>query len=609
MTRNLFDQLWNEGREKAERLIPWHRLSPYLGALKLATIRAEMRKKNLHDTSEVGAGAPEPARPAPRPEQLYARTADGTFNDLRCPHMGAAGTRFGRNFPLERVYPEGTPSLLEPSPREVSRKLLARDTFKPAASLNVLAAAWIQFMTHDWFSHGPNVTENPVQIPLAKDDDWPDRTMRIARTAPDPTRTPGDSSAPPTYINHVTHWWDASQIYGSDQATIDRIRAGAEHGKIRIQDDGLLPLDPSGIDRTGFQESWWLGLALLTNVFVREHNAICDHLRAEYPGWSADELFLRARLINSALLAKIHTVEWTVAILNHPTLEISMNGNWWGLAGEKLKLSYGRVSDSELISGIPGSPTDHFGVPFSLTEEFASVYRLHPLVPDDFELRSLASDRLLERLTLPEIVGAKARAVEESFKGGTGADERGLEDLYYSFGTSHPGAVTLHNYPHALRDLTTQDGQHVDLAAIDIFRDRERGVPRYNDFRELCGKPRLESIDELTDNAVWREEIRELYANDIDRVDLMVGLYAEPVPEGFGFSDTAFRIFILMASRRLNSDRFLSQDFKPEIYTELGIDWVQKNTMASVLLRHFPRLTPALLDVENAFAPWRRQSR
>lgn len=32
----------------------------------------------------------------------------------------------------------------------------------------------------------------------------------------------------------------------------------------------------------------------------------------------------------------------------------------------------------------------------------------------------------------------------------------------------------------------------------------------------------------------------------------MIGLVAEPKPEGFGFSDTAFRIFILMASRRLN---------------------------------------------------------
>ena len=63
-----------------------------------------------------------------------------------------------------------------------------------------------------------------------------------------------------------------------------------------------------------------------------------------------------------------------------------------------------------------------------------------------------------------------------------------------------------------------------------------------------------------------------MYNNDIDKVDLMTGLYAEPLPEGFGFSDTAFRIFILMASRRLKSDRFFTDDFVPEIYTEFGLD-------------------------------------
>lgn len=53
----------------------------------------------------------------------------------------------------------------------------------------------------------------------------------------------------------------------------------------------------------------------------------------------------------------------------------------------------------------------------------------------------------------------------------------------------------------------------------------------------------VRSFEELTDKPVWAEEIRRVYDNDIDRVDLVVGLYAEPLPRGFGFSDTAFRIF------------------------------------------------------------------
>lgn len=96
----------------------------------------------------------------------------------------------------------------------------------------------------------------------------------------------------------------------------------------------------------------------------------------------SDQIFDTARLINCALMAKIHTVEWTPAILKHPSLQIGMNANWWGLAGENLTKLMGRLSkDNEIVSGIPGSGVDQDGVPFSITEEFVSVYRLHSLIP------------------------------------------------------------------------------------------------------------------------------------------------------------------------------------------------------------------------------------
>lgn len=106
-------------------------------------------------------------------------------------------------------------------------------------------------------------------------------------------------------------------------------------------------------------------------------------------GWSnfvfRDQIFDKARLTNCALMAKIHTVEWTPAILAHPALKIAMNANWWGLAGESLNKLVGRISKtSEAISGIPGSGAGQDGVPYSLTEEFVSVYRMHSLVPGKY---------------------------------------------------------------------------------------------------------------------------------------------------------------------------------------------------------------------------------
>ena len=86
---------------------------------------------------------------------------------------------------------------------------------------------------------------------------------------------------------------------------------------------------------------------------------------------------------------------------------------------------------------------------------------------------------------------------------------------------------------------------------------------------------------------------------------VLVGLMAEPLPKGFGCSETAFRIFNLMASRRLKSDRFLSKDYTPEVYTKAGFEWVEGTSMIDVLLRHFPKLKPAVAGIESAFHPWK----
>jgi hypothetical protein len=55
------------------------------------------------------------------------------------------------------------------------------------------------------------------------------------------------------------------------------------------------------------------------------------------------------------------------------------------------------------------------------------------------------------------------------------------------------------------------------------------------------------SFGELTDYPVWADELEGLRRPRTRR--LMLGMFAEPKPFGFAFSDTPFRIFILMASR------------------------------------------------------------
>lgn len=590
--------------QAVDRSIGWHRLPTALGLPVLIGLREQLRAENLYD---VGAGAPHAKTPT-EPTDLNVRTVTGYGNDLDNPLMGAVGSRFGRNVPPTRAYPEESARLLEPNPRLISRRLLTRDRFRPATTLNVLAAAWIQFEVHDWVSHG-TAKQNPWEIPLEEDDPWtknpepsqppaPGRSMSINRTEPDPT--PG-GYGPPSFVTQDSHWWDASQIYGSTQGFADAIRG--PRGRLLIDELGLPPDEKirSHIDANGAAANFWVGLAILHSLFMREHNAICTKLETEYRGMSDQQLYDTARLVNAALIAKIHTIDWTPAIIAHPTTVRAMHANWFGLLGERWSRRFGRVGTSTLLNGIPGSATQLHGVPYSLTEEFVAVYRMHPLIPDNFTFRSAFDDSVLAQHTLPDLGMAEVR---------TRLSETSMEDLLYSFGRANPGALSLHNFPHHLQHLLKagsdkKAAEFVDLAVIDIMRTRERGVPRYNEFRRLFHLKPASSFEDLTDDPAVAEELRQIYT-DIEQVDLMIGLYAEPKPKGFGFSDTAFRVFVLMASRRLEGDRFFTSDFHPDIYTRAGIEWVRKNTMRTVLLRHFPSLTPALRDVANPFAPWTR---
>src|SRR5438874_11555799 len=198
--------------------------------------------------------------------------------------MGSTRQPFARNVQLEATYPDLRKNelarnrhgdrlgLLKPDPQVISRKLFTRAQsqpdkcrgghglpgyspeaqcdYKKAPFFNVLAAFWIQFMTHDWFSHldeGHNTPDymsvgcssqkvNGVETPLtpaeiARLGCRPSDAMERAYVA-DADR-PGTfmagnrsyyTRAPKTFRNTNTAWWDASQIYGFDALSRARVK-------------------------------------------------------------------------------------------------------------------------------------------------------------------------------------------------------------------------------------------------------------------------------------------------------------------------------------------------------------------------------------------------
>ncbi len=636
------------------------------GLLVLSKVRKGLLANNLHDPhlSWDSYGKADCSSDAAR----RYRSADGSCTDMANPMVGAAGTAFGRNVPPEYIDKKATENLMTPNPSDVSKVMFTRDEFKPVPFLNMLAAAWIQFMNHDWLTHGKNVEGNPYQVAGAG------AASEVERTKVNPHDARQYKPAfGKTTLNDVTHWWDGSQIYGSSLDELKPMRA-FRRGKMKtVTENGreLLPADMTlniasnkqgrGRELTGFRDNWWLGLSLLHSLFVKEHNAIADMLLKKHvspgskPGtfiWrerkfkpknllnlknlketfvkttnfdserALDEhVFQTARLINAAVMAKIHTVEWTPAILPNETLSTAMHANWYGLANPKTwskglsKLSglpnktdwFGATKSGYLIGGVVGDTRNDFGVPFSITEEFTSVYRLHSLLPENLNIRTLRNPSQVEAVPFIESRNEKAYEIMKNHE---------LKDLFYSFGTQNPGQLVLNNYPKFMQNLDIKGHGKMDLGMVDVLRDRERGVPRYNQFRRAIGLkpirtyedffPGGRAVDERQKNIV--ANLTNIYGpQNVEMIDLLVGTLAEEVrPSKFGFGETMFQIFIVMASRRLMADRFYTDNYSAEYYTKAGLDWIdEQGTLAKVIARHMPETAPKMVGIESAFNPWK----
>ncbi len=624
----------------------WHiqptRIQQLLG---LADMRDKLDKFNLHDAYSKGQVLVD----CSSPEKKSYRQADGTCNDLKNTVMGAKGQRLSRNVKdLSTLPREVDEKAMEfPNPLLISRELLSRptrnkndDSYDHARGLNVIAAAWIQFETHDWFNHGQNMNDVTLfsawNFTDAKAGPFDLSRLILPRTKLDTTRT-YDNVGYPTYTNDVTHWWDGSQIYGSESALqqCDHGTPGpnslreCKSGRIKLEGANLLPFDVSADkELTGFNQNWWIGLSFLHTLFTRNHNSIAQQLQAKYPSWDDEKLFQIARLVNAAVMAKIHTVEWTPGILANKTLDLAMNANWYGLEKDLELKKHGdlptvgwlsetckwfkKKSESvqkfcDVAGGLVGGKRDLHGAAFSMTEEFAAVYRLHSLLPENIEMQTPQGVQKIAMLNLRD--GNARRSLEKY----------GVATVAKSMGRQNPGSLTIRNFPRFLRNIKIEvpgakgilPSLDFDMAAVDIIRDRERGIPRYNEFRRQV---QLLPIRDFTDlmpqdtaaNREITEKMRQIYGNDVEKIDLLVGTLAESYrPQGYGFGETLFQIFICMASRRLQADRFYTTDFTDETYSHEGMDIINHATMKNVIMKNIPGIPDAMIPA-NAFAPWKK---
>ncbi|CAF1589665.1 unnamed protein product [Rotaria magnacalcarata] len=98
---------------------------------------------------------------------LIYRSTDGRCNDLNISSMGMYQNRFGRNtnITINQVLNK-LDMLLHPHPLKLNDLMTRKNgTFIKSPNLNLLAAAWTQFQTHDWFLHTNDLNRPPIVIP------------------------------------------------------------------------------------------------------------------------------------------------------------------------------------------------------------------------------------------------------------------------------------------------------------------------------------------------------------------------------------------------------------------------------------------------------------
>ena len=178
------------------------------------------------------------------------------------------------------------------------------------------------------------------------------------------------------------------------------------------------------------------------------------------PGWST-----------RPCIAKIHTVEWTPAVISHPTTQIALRANWWGLAGERLHKLFGRLSDRRSSAASPAPRPSrplrravlaHRGVRGRLPDAPADPRRL----------------RLPLRRRRPRIQRAAPSADLTGPAAPRDHDQSSSHRPALLLRHHAPGAGLAAQLPAlSCRSSSGRTASCMDLAAIDILRTRELGVP------------------------------------------------------------------------------------------------------------------------------------
>jgi hypothetical protein len=302
-------------------------------------------------------------------------------------------------------------------------------------------------------------------------------------------------------INSVTSYIDASTVYGSDPARAAALRT-FENGKLKTSAGGsLLPLNTAGLpneDVLGLGDQLFLagdirsneqvGLTAVHTLFVREHNRLADRIHQLYPTLDDEQIYQIARRIVGAEQQIITYKEYLPALF----------GN---------------------LAPRPEDAVYDPSVDASITNSFAhAIFRFGHSQIGETTLLVDNGNHLLDTLSIrdafanPDLLKSNPTNMEFILKGlatqvGQEVDSLLVDGIRNNlFGPAGAGGT--------------------DLAALDIQRGRDHGLPDYNNLRVRYGLTAVTDFDQISSNPQIQARLQQLFGS-VDNIDVFTGALAE----------------------------------------------------------------------------------
>ena len=489
---------------------------------------------------------------------------NGIGNNKEQPTKGSANLTLLRL--VAPAYNDGISSLSNqnsPNPRLISNLICEQQPdldIIDERNLSDMNWVWAQFISHD-IDFTPTAIFDPslrnldrVEILAPRNDQFYEmnRTMMSVFRSLYDVNTGMSKNNPREQINTITAWLDGSVIYGSSESRANMLRA-FEGGKLKVSKHNsgdLLPLAPVGSleEKQVRGQAFFAGetrsnehiaITALHTLFVREHNRIAKEIHDAEPDLTDEEIFQRARKINTAIIQSITYNEFL------PSLGIEL---------DEYK-GYNESIDPQ-ISHI-----------FSVV-----AFRIgHSQVGEKVILVNATQD-------------LQSIPMKDTFFNPVIIHRQGIDSILRGLFMTNQQANDIY-YHNSIRNFLFDEPQRggLDLCVLDIVRGRDHGIPDYNSVRNGIGLDAVEEFDDINKDEKVIGRLRAAYGN-IDELDAIIGILAEEHLEESALGKTGYLIIKDQFERIRDGDRlFYLNDpdlkiIKEEISNTSLADVIERNT-------------------------------